>query len=169
MACFPFNSRYTALCGVAIRAGLVANVSGDRLYRMEYAKGFGYKRGEINPIGSAFTVNGQYAPTMNLHYGKWHRMRFIYAGDNFPINIVFNQTADGKEAPCEMRLIAKDSAWIKKYPRILSRGVFLGAGSRCQVIVRCWEEGTFQLRNNVPQSRYGSSDIDGHQTLLYIT
>ncbi|CAK0862636.1 unnamed protein product [Prorocentrum cordatum] len=169
MACFPFNSRYTALCGVAIRAGLVANASGDRLYKMEYANGFGYKQGEINPIGSAFTVNGQYSPTMKIHQGKWYRMRFIMAGDNFPVNVVFNRTADGREAPCEMRLIAKDSAWLKKYPREIRRGLFLGAGSRCQVIMRCWEEGSFQLRNNVPQSAYSPSDIGGKQTLLYVT
>jgi FtsP/CotA-like multicopper oxidase with cupredoxin domain len=123
----------------------------------------------MNPIASAFTVNGQYKPTMNLDPGNWVRMRFIYAGANFPINIVFDKTAEGKEAPCEMRLIAKDSAWIREYPRKIFKGVFLAAGSRCQVIMRCWEEGAFQLRNNIPQAMYGTSDIDGHQTLLYIT
>lgn len=164
--CFPFESFYTARCGVAIRAGMVANVSGDRLWKMEYAKGFGYRLNETNPISSAFTVNGQYMPTMKLTTGEWMRTRFVFGGDNFPLNIIFNQTADGREAPCEMRLIAKDSNWLPRYPRKLSRGVFLGAGSRCQVIMRCWEEGTFVLRNNMqPQS---NTDLDMHQTMLFV-
>jgi len=161
--CFPFGSTFSVRCALGHRTGIMANLSGDSLYRMEYKEGFGYGEGEKNPVTAFFSVNGQYRPTFEMRTGEWVRLRLIFGSGNYPINPVFNATD-----PCEMWLVAKDSAWIDRYPRKLLKGAWMGAGNRAQVMIRCSQAGTFPIYNNVSKYNFASFSLDPQQTFLNI-
>jgi len=64
-----------------------------------------------------------------------------------------------------MWLLSKDSTWVQEFPRKLAKGVFFGAGSRAQVLVRCSEPGTFPLKNQI--DTYQFTNVDPGQVMMY--
>lgn len=128
---------------------MVANLSGDRLHRLEYARGWGYEVNETIPITDFFSVNGQYRPMMTIKTGEWTRLRLIFASGDVSINPIFNGTDQTVVDGCEMWLVAKDNVWLPRVPRRITKGVWMGAGNRAQVMVRCAKAGLLSLTNNI--------------------
>lgn len=169
--CFPFGSFYSLRCALAHRAAFIANLTGDALFRMEYAEGWGYELGETAPISSFFSVNGQYQPTTSMTTGEWVRFRYIFGSASLHINPIMFSDDPSVAASCEMYLVAKDSAWVEDRPRRITKGLFLGAGNRAQVMMRCGKAGKVMIRNNCSSGcrSYGEvNPAQAKQVFLFI-
>jgi len=159
--CFPFNSQDTDFCARAHRLALMANLSGDALFRIEYQKGFGYGKDEKEPMPSLILTNGQYRPTLDFNTGEWIRVRVILASGNVMVNLILD--SEGAKV-CDMLLVAKDNAWLSEIPRKITKGAFLGAGNRAQLMIRCSQPGMFALQNNMTE--YANTLMDPKQKII---
>ncbi|CAE7599623.1 cueO [Symbiodinium sp. CCMP2592] len=146
--CHPFGSTFTLNCAIlGARTLMIKNLTEDDVTNVEILPGFGFDEGQTIPLRTFFTVNGQFSPTMpRIKTGQWIRMRFVYAGHHDAVNLVL------EDDDCEMHLIAKDNVFLPVYPRKLNKGIWMGPGNRCQVIVRCKTPGRKALKQQLTDS-----------------
>jgi FtsP/CotA-like multicopper oxidase with cupredoxin domain len=138
--CYPFGGSVTFMCALQHRCGLMADLQGDMMYKVEINEGRGFSEGLITPFPHFFSLNGQFAPNHRMSTGEFYRVRWVYAGHNIPLKLQI-----GPGHACEWALLAKDGVMISPYPRYGINHVWIGPASRVDVLLRCTHPGNYTV------------------------
>eukprot|EP01060_Flectonema_neradi_P006538 TRINITY_DN1442_c1_g5_i1.p1 TRINITY_DN1442_c1_g5~~TRINITY_DN1442_c1_g5_i1.p1 ORF type:complete len:541 (+),score=49.70 TRINITY_DN1442_c1_g5_i1:106-1728(+) len=88
-----------------------------------------------------FVLGGSIAPTYNIRQCENTRLRFVFAsaGSQLNMSVISTPVAEGIacEKTCTMQLLGRDGHQLRKYPRVVDGPIFIPAGGRADVLIRC--------------------------------
>eukprot|EP00475_Leptophrys_vorax_P019647 TRINITY_DN2692_c1_g1_i1.p1 TRINITY_DN2692_c1_g1~~TRINITY_DN2692_c1_g1_i1.p1 ORF type:complete len:581 (+),score=143.27 TRINITY_DN2692_c1_g1_i1:246-1745(+) len=82
-------------------------------------------------------INGQYQPVMTVNKGEWFGLRFIHTGAQYLFMISFHG--------CQAILIARDGVYLAE--ALVEDVIYMIPGNRADVVVRCEENGIFEVNS----------------------
>ena len=88
-----------------------------------------------------FVLDGSIAPTYTLRQCENTRLRIVYAAAGSQLNMTVQSTAIAPGVNCEnmctMQLLGRDGHQLSRYPRIVKGPIFVPAGGRVDILIRC--------------------------------
>ncbi|KAJ9464338.1 Multicopper oxidase mco [Diplonema papillatum] len=90
------------------------------------------------PKRDTWLVNGELTPEYDIAACESVRFRFAFTSGGSQLNVTVDP-ADAQRAcaPCAMGLVNRDGHFLAKYPRQLAGPLYIPAGGRADVIIRC--------------------------------